>query len=81
MDRTEYKNKHRAANYDRMELVMPKGEKERIQAAAAGLGMSANEYLYALLCEDLATGESKLGKKKQGFNEEQQRMLEKWQVP
>ena len=43
--------------------------------------MSVNEYLYALICDDLASGESKFGKKKQGFNEVQRRMLEKWQVP
>lgn len=30
---------------------------------------------------DLASGESRFGKKKQGFNEEQRSMLEKWQVP
>lgn len=43
--------------------------------------MSVNEYLFALVCDDLASGESRFGKKKQGFNEEQRRMLEKWQVP
>lgn len=81
MNRTEYKNKHRKEHYDRIEFALPKGEKGRIKEAANTLGMSVNEYLYALVCDDLATGESRLGKKKQGFNEEQQRMLEKWQVP
>ena len=80
MGRTEYKNQYRAANYDRIELAVPKGEKEKIQAAAAGLGMSVNEYLFALVCEDMAAGNSKLGEKKQGFNDNQKRMLEKWQV-
>ena len=45
------------------------------------LGMSVNEYLYALVCDDLAAGESRLGKKKQGFSEKQKRMMEKWQIP
>lgn len=81
MNRTEYKNKHRKEHYDRIEFALPKGEKGRIKEAADTLGMSVNEYLYALVCDDLATGESRLGKKKQGFNEEQQRMLDKWQVP
>ena len=31
--------------------------------------------------DDLASGEGRFGKKKQGFHEEQRRMLEKWQVP
>ena len=34
-----------------------------------------------MVCDDLASGESRLWKKKQGFNGEQRRMLEKWQVP
>jgi hypothetical protein len=33
--------------------------------------MSVNEYLYALICDDLASGESRFGKKRQGFGEEQ----------
>ena len=45
------------------------------------LGMSVNEYLYALVCDDLAAGESRLVKKKQGFSEKQKRMMEKWQIP
>jgi len=81
MNRTEYKNQHRKEHYDRIEFTLPKGEKGRIKAIAAALGMSVNEYLYALVCDDLAAGESRLGKKKQGFNEEQRQMLEKWQVP
>lgn len=81
MDRTAYKNQHAKQHYDRINFTPPKGEKERIKAAAAGLGMSVNEYLYALVCDDLASGASKLGKKKQGFNKEQRHMLEKWQVP
>ena len=81
MNRTEYKNRHAKEHYDRINFKIPIGEKERIRAAASAIGMSVNEYLYALICDDLASGESKFGKKKQGFNEEQRRMLEKWQVP
>ncbi len=81
MNRTEYKNKFYKEHYDRINLALPKGEKERIKNIASLLGMSVNEYLYALICDDLAFGESKLGKKKQGFREEQRCMLEKWQVP
>lgn len=80
-NRTAYKNQHRKDHYDTILFAFPKGEKGRIKTAASSLGMSVNEYLYALICDDLAYGESKFGKKKQGFNEEQRRMLEKWQVP
>ena len=33
-----------------------------------------------LICADLADGKSKLSQRKQGFTEEHQRMLDKWQV-
>ena len=81
VNRTEYKNQHAKEHYDRINFTLPIGEKERIRRTASGLMMSVNEYLYALVCDDLASGESKFGKKKQGFSDEQRRMLEKWQVP
>lgn len=34
-----------------------------------------------LVCNDLADGTSRMSEKKQGFNAEQERILEKWQVP
>ena len=64
MNRTEYKNRHRKEHYDTILFAFPKGEKERIKAAASGIGMSVNEYLFALVCDDLASGESRFGKKK-----------------
>lgn len=81
MNRTEYKNQFYKEHYDRINLALPKGEKERIKNTASVLGMSINAYLYALICDDLVSGESKLGKKKQGFGEEQNCMLEKWKIP
>lgn len=81
MNRTEYKNQFYKEHYDRINLAIPKGERERIRNVAATLGMAVNEYIYALICDDIATGRSKFGEKKQGFNEEQRQMLEKWQVP
>lgn len=80
VNRTEYKNRHRKEHYDTILFVFPKGKKNQIKAVAEDLNMSVNEYLYSLVCEDLASGESKLGKKKQGFNEEHRRLLDKWQV-
>ena len=81
MNRTEYKNQFYKEHYDRINLAVPKGERDRIRKAAEALGMSLNEYIYAVICDDIASGVSKFGEKKKGFNEEQQRMLEKWQVP
>lgn len=80
MSRTEYKNQHRKNSYDRIDLIVPKGVKEKVRQAADGAGMSVSEYLYSLVCEDLASGESRLVQKMQGFTEEHRRLLDKWQV-
>ena len=71
MNRTEYKNKHRKEHYDTILFVFPKGGKDKIKAAAGKLKMSVNEYLYSLVCADLASGESRWGQKMQEFTEEQ----------
>ncbi len=81
MDRTAYKNRHIKEHYDRINLVIPKGEKDRIKGVCSKMGASVNEYLYMLVCNDLADGTSRMAEKKQGFNAEQERRLEKWQVP
>ncbi len=80
MNRIQYKNQYTREHYDRITLALPKGQKDRIKTVASGLGMSVNEYLYQLVCDDLASGSSRLGSKKQGFNAEQERLLQKWQV-
>jgi len=81
MNRTEYKNRHRKEHYDSILFVFPKGEKDRIKQAASELKMSVNEYLYALVCDDLVSGKSKLGEKlNPEFTDEQQALLDKWQV-
>jgi hypothetical protein len=38
-------NKYVKANYDRINVTMPKGKKETIQAAAAAAGESVNAYI------------------------------------
>ena len=81
MTRTAYKNQHIKEHYDRINLVIPKGEKDRIKGVCSEMGTSVNEHLYMLICNDLADGTSRMAAKKQGFSEEQEQMLEKWQVP
>ncbi len=38
-------NKYVKNNYDRINVTMPKGQKETIQAAAAAAGESVNAYI------------------------------------
>ncbi|MCC8077604.1 MAG: hypothetical protein LIO60_04540 [Oscillospiraceae bacterium] len=80
MSRSSYINEYMNAKYDRINLTVPKGEKAKIKAAADSMQISVNEYLYMLVCADLSSGTSKLSQKKQGFTEEHQKMLDKWQV-
>lgn len=81
MNRSKYKNEYQKENYDRVWLLMPKGQKDQIRNICNEAGISMNEYLYMLVCDDLASGQSRLLKKKQGFSEEQKILLQKWQVP
>ena len=52
MDRTAYKNRHIKEHYDRINFVIPKGEKDRIKKICSEIGAGVNEYLYMLVCND-----------------------------
>lgn len=40
-----YQNSYNKEKYDRISLMLPKGEKDRIKTAAAAAGESVNEYI------------------------------------
>ena len=40
-----YQNSYNKERYDRISLMLPKGEKDRIKTAAAAAGESVNEYI------------------------------------
>jgi len=42
---TVEKNKYNKANYDSLRIVVPKGDKAKIQAAASAVGESINGYV------------------------------------
>lgn len=46
-------NKYIAKAYDRVNLTMPKGDKERVRAYAEAQGMSMNAYINKLIAEDM----------------------------
>ena len=45
MKTTAYKNQYNSSHYDRIQLVVPKGEKDRLKRLAASQGISLNEYI------------------------------------
>lgn len=48
---TKAKNEYTRKHYDRAEMVLPKGTKAKIEAAAKKRGMSRNEYVLAAVKE------------------------------
>lgn len=44
-DQTKYQNEYKKKTYDRMELLVPKGDKAVIKERAAAAGESVNEYI------------------------------------
>ena len=43
-------HKYVKANYERLELSVPKGEKDKIKEAAQAAGQSVNNYIYQAVC-------------------------------
>ena len=49
----KYNNGYNARAYDRINLMVPKGDKEIVKARAAELGDSINGYINKLIADDL----------------------------
>ena len=54
---TKYKNEFIAKAYDRVNLTLPKGQKEKIKAHAESKGMSLNGYINKLIDDDMKQGD------------------------
>ena len=52
-DFQKYNNDYKKLNYDRLNFVMPKGTKEKIQAAASREGISNAEWIRQAIAEKL----------------------------
>lgn len=51
--RAKWQNDYISRTYDRINLTVYKGQKEKIQARAASLGESVNGYINRLIAEDM----------------------------
>ena len=69
--RTAYKNQKRDAAYDRIELALPLGTKDRLKEVSGTLGISVNDYIGRLVKADL---------EKDHKPEDLTSMLLKWEV-
>lgn len=81
LNRTNYKNQHIKENYDRISLVLPKGQKSLLKGFCEQMDISLNEYIKLLIRADTRAGTSKLMSMMSGFTEEQRQMMDKWQIP
>ena len=52
-NQNQYINKYIKEKYDRINLTMKAGKKEKIKRAASKRGMSVNEYINCLIDNDL----------------------------
>lgn len=78
---TQYKNAYAREKYDRINLVLKKGWKDRIKAACSDNGISVNEYLFRLICADMdGNEESRVMSQQEELTPEQHKLLDKWQV-
>ena len=81
LNRTDYKNQHIKDNYDRINLVLPKGQKSILKDFCERMDISLNEYIKLLIKADTKSGASKLMSMMSGFTYEQRQMMDKWQIP
>lgn len=58
---TKAKNKYNAANYDRIALSVPKGERERIREHATLMGESVNAFVCRAISETMERDMAKDG--------------------
>lgn len=57
-DKVKYNNQFNAAKYDRINLTVPKGNKESIEAHAAGHGESVNAFIRRAITETMERDEN-----------------------
>lgn len=59
-------NKYNAANYDSLRIVVPKGQKQAIEAYAKGKGESVNGFVNALIRAEMGISERAWKEGKEG---------------
>lgn len=52
----EYQNNYKREKYDKIEVIVPKGEKERIKTAAKEAGLSVSAFIYKAVQETMNGG-------------------------
>lgn len=58
---TKAQNKYISKKYDRINLVVPKGNKEKIKEHAGSMGESVNAYINRLIDSDMQKNDKRKG--------------------
>lgn len=78
--RTEYKNEYAKNRYDRLNMLLPKGMKDKIKGTAADMGISVSQYIIMLVNADISGTDSQIIHKAHELTQEDIAMLKKWQI-
>lgn len=54
----EYQNNYKRKKYDKIEVLVPKGEKEEIKQAAKAAGLSLSAYIYNATKKEMKNGDT-----------------------
>lgn len=54
-EKISYNREYNEKNYDRIGLTVPKGQKEKIKAAADAVGLSVNAYISRAIAKQMET--------------------------
>ena len=57
-DRNKYQTEYKRANYDRFNLLLLKGQKEKIKKIASARGLSVNALLNKIILDFIAENET-----------------------
>lgn len=81
MNRTKYLNKYRNNKYDRLEILLPQGQKKTLSDLCSSLNISINEYIRTLIASDISGNQSVIFTKQDTSCNVDLSLLEKWQIP
>lgn len=79
MDRIKYKNEYCKKNYDRVEVLLAKGQKSKLESHCNNLNISISEYIRTLITNDISVNSPIFRDNIKG--NEIHELLNKWQVP
>lgn len=73
-----YNNEYNKKHYDRINMFIPQGYKDKVKDRASSLNMAMSDYIFTLVSNDLNGITVSLDEKR--FSDEDMAMLKKWRI-